>query len=99
MLPRKILLGAALSGVVSLVLGGPALAQEKIDGFVCPVFNSDSQAGAKNPKAVSIGGGDSTVIGPKVSVPVHATNGDGAGTPGGAHSSPGDRDYTAVWSG
>ena len=32
-------------------------------------------------------------------VPAHATNGDGAGTPGGAHSSPGDSDYTAVWSG
>jgi len=71
----------------------------KTDGFVCPVFNKDSQAGAKNPNAVAIGGGDSTIIGPKVSVPAHATNGDGAGTPGGAHSSPGDSDYTAVWSG
>jgi hypothetical protein len=32
-------------------------------------------------------------------VPNQATNGGGTGSPGGAHSSPGDTDYTAIWSG
>jgi len=46
---------------------------------------------------VEIGGGDYTVAGPDVSVPSHATNQDGEGTPGGEHASPGDTDYTAIW--
>ena len=74
-----------------------AMPVEKTDGFVCPVFNDNSKVGEHNPNAVEIGNGDYTIIGPEVSVPLHATNGDGAGTPGGSHSSPGDTDYTAVW--
>jgi hypothetical protein len=70
---------------------------EITDGFVCPVFNDGSAVGEHNPNAVQIGGGDYTIIGPDVRVPTHATNGDGAGSPGGAHSSPGDTDYTALW--
>jgi hypothetical protein len=66
-------------------------------GFVCPVFNPDSAVGAHNPNAHLIGGGDYTILGPEVSVPTHATNGDGAGSPPGPHSSPGDTDYTAIW--
>ena len=66
-------------------------------GFVCPVFNS-AAVGAHNPNAVMIGGGDYSIIGPEVSVPDHATNGNGAGSPGGAHSRPGDTNYTAIWS-
>jgi len=31
-------------------------------------------------------------------VPDDATNADGAGSPGGAHASPGDAGYTAIWS-
>jgi hypothetical protein len=76
-----------------------AAAPETTDGFVCPVFNDGSAAGEHNPNAVQIGGGDYTVIGPNVSVPIHATNGNGAGSPGGDHSTPGDSDYTAIWSG
>lgn len=72
---------------------------EKTNGFVCPVFNSNSAAGEKNPNAVQIGGGDFTIIGPNVSVPLHATNGDGAGSPPGWHAIPGDRDYSAIWAG
>jgi hypothetical protein len=72
---------------------------EKTNGFVCPVFNPNSQVAAHNPNAVEIGGGDYTIIGPNVRVPVHATNGNGSGTPGGPHSAPGDSDYTAIWSG
>ena len=71
---------------------------EKTDGFVCPVFNSDS-VGEHNPNTVPIAGGDYTIPGPNVSVPIHATNDDGAGTPGGDHTTPGDTSYTAVWAG
>ena len=81
---------------ISFVVADPV---EKTDGFVCPVFNQNSAVGEQNPNAVQIGGGDYTIIGPSVSVPLGATNGDGAGTPPGAHSVPGDTDYTAVWAG
>lgn len=68
----------------------------KTDGFVCPVFKSDA-VGLHNPNAQPIADGDYTIVGPDVSVPIHATNGNGAGSPGGPHSSPGDTDYTAIW--
>jgi hypothetical protein len=95
---KKIVLFAVLGLLVmpALTLAAPV---EKTDGFVCPVFNSDSTVGNHNPNAVQIGGGDYTVLGPNVSVPVHATNGNGAGSPGGPHAAPGDTDYTALWSG
>ena len=66
-------------------------------GFICPVFNSDSEVADHNPKAVEIGGGDYSIIGPSVTVATTATNDNGAGTPGGAHASPGDSTYTAIW--
>jgi len=69
------------------------------DGFVCPVLGG--QAGEHgNTEAtpiVGIANGDYTVGGPDVTVPVHATNDDGAGSPGGDHASPGDPSYTAIW--
>ena len=74
----------------------------KTDGFVCPVLGG--QAGEEHGKSspnriIQIGGGDYSVVGPNVSVPVHATNDDGAGTPAGPHASPGDENYTAIWAG
>lgn len=95
-----------IAGAVALaafVLPGAAVASSHTGsggtttGFVCPVFNSDSQAGANNPNAVDIGGGDTSIIGPSVTVAMTATNDDGAGSPGGDHASPGDSTYTAVW--
>lgn len=65
------------------------------DGFVCPVITTENVL--HSPKAQPIAGGHYTIGGPDVSVPLHATNGDGAGSPGGAHSQPGDTDYTAIW--
>ncbi len=91
----------------------PAMAAGGND-FVCPVWNSDSQAGAKNPNAVEIGGGDYTIIpglnrgnsgkvgtqrADTLNVPDGATNMNGDGTPGGTHASPGDSDYSAIWNG
>jgi hypothetical protein len=81
---------------ISTALAAPV---EKTDGFVCPVLNENSAAGLKNPNAVPIGEGHYTILGPDVSVPYGATNGDGAGIPPGPHSEPGDTDYTAVWAG
>lgn len=66
-------------------------------GFVCPVISTDAVLHAKN--GVMINGAYS-ILGPQVSVPSHATNtlDDGtAGSPGGAHASPGDTGYTAIW--
>lgn len=69
---------------------------ERVDGFVCPVISTDAVLNSVK-GAGPIGEGDYTIIGPDVSIPVHATNGNGAGTPGGSHSNPGDTDYTAIW--
>jgi hypothetical protein len=68
---------------------------ERVDGFVCPVITTD--AVLNSPNGAAIGEGHYTIAGPDVSIPLHATNGDGAGTPPGPHSQPGDTDYTAIW--
>jgi hypothetical protein len=63
--------------------------------FVCPVITTD--AVLNSPRGAAIGEGHYTIGGPDVTVPIHATNGDGTGTPPGPHSQPGDSDYTAIW--
>jgi hypothetical protein len=67
--------------------------------FVCPVLGGKAGEKGNSDKQpfVQIAGGDYTVIGPNVNVPVHATNQDGAGSPGGAHASPGDENYSPIW--
>ena len=95
----------ALSAAATLLLASGAnaapvaLSLDQMDtvaggAFVCPVISTDAVLNAKN--GVQINGAYS-VVGPTISVPVHATNGDGAGSPGGSFSSPGDTDYTAIW--
>jgi hypothetical protein len=74
---------------------------DKAEGFVCPVLGGKAggeqgNSAGKTPIG-TISGGDSTIIGPDVNVPTHATNDNGAGSPGGAHDSPGDPSYTAIW--
>ena len=70
------------------------------EGFVCPVLVDPGNAPAHSDAIVTIGEGHYTV-GPSTTahptVPVHATNGNGAGTPPGPHATPGDTDYTAIW--
>ncbi len=85
-----IVLGTLLLGV-PLAIAAP----EKTEAFVCPVLNE--KAGTHNPNAVPIANGDYTVLGPNVNVPVHATNGDGIGSPAGDHAAPGDPDYSPIW--
>ena len=79
----------------------PVMAKpEKVDGFVCPVLGGKGgeNAIAKGKgKFIEIFDGDVSIAGPNVHVPVHATNDNGAGSPGGAHTSPGDTEYTAIW--
>ena len=101
---KKITSGLLLVLVLSLftVTAAFADAPEKTDGFVCPVLGGQAGGDHGNSapqKFVTLPGGDTTVIGPNVSVPVHATNDNGKGTPGGDHASPGDPDYTAIWAG
>ncbi len=93
----KRLIATAFSFMALLVVASPALAEqpETTDGFVCPVI--ETEAVLNSPHGAAIGEGHFTILGPDVSVPVHATNGDGAGVPPGPHSEPGDTDYTAIW--
>ena len=95
---KKLLIGAAGAAVLFVGATGFAAAAppETTTGFVCPVLGGNAGGSGAAP-IVGIGGGDFSVIGPEVTVPIHATNDDGAGTPGGAHASPGDPDYTAIW--
>jgi hypothetical protein len=100
---KKILRTLILTGCLSALMITSAFAAgppEKIDGFICPVLGGQAggEHGNSSPDVfVTIAGGDTTIIGPDVSVPVHATNDNGAGSPGGDHASPGDADYTAIW--
>jgi hypothetical protein len=99
-LVRIILVVGALSAMTATTAFAEAPV-DKTDGFVCPVLGGQAgmEHGQSNPAPlVPIYGGDYTVGGPDVSVPVFATNGDGSGSPGGPHSGPGDTDYTAIWS-
>ena len=69
-------------------------------GFVCPVLGGEAgtNGNADAQPFVTIAGGDTTIIGPAVAVPIGATNQDGAGSPAGAHAGPGDAGYTPIWS-
>ena len=85
----------------SVVAGSTAGSSDVMttDGFVCPVLTTDAvlKNSDKN-GSQPIGEGHYTIAGPDgLTVPVHATNGGGDGTPPGPHSEPGDTDYTAIW--
>ena len=75
--------------------------------FVCPVLSVPAQAVDNSGRFNSIGNGQYTCAPGAAgsadtingNVPNHATNADGAGSPGGTHAAPGDSGYTAIWSG
>lgn len=101
---RKLWIAPLAAGALFMGTAGSALAAppETTNGFVCPVIGGQGGVNAMshgNGPFVNIGGGDISIIGPDVTVPLHATNDDGAGAPGGAHASPGDPGYSAIWSG
>jgi lipid-binding SYLF domain-containing protein len=90
---------------VAALFAGPGAGTASAD-FVCPVLPVSDQA-KENSKAgfITISGGDTSILPGKagdsasspVDVPDRATNQDGAGSPAGAHASPGDPGYTAIW--
>ena len=100
---KKIIRILVLTGMLSALAVTAAFAApapEKVDAFVCPVLGGQAggeQGNSDVEKFVEIFGGDTTIIGPEVSVPIHATNDNGAGSPGGDHASPGDPGYTPIW--
>ncbi|PIS04919.1 MAG: hypothetical protein COT81_03820 [Candidatus Buchananbacteria bacterium CG10_big_fil_rev_8_21_14_0_10_42_9] len=95
---KKALVIASLS-VLALPAFVFAQVPEKTDGFVCPVITAEA-VGEHNPQAGALGDGNYTIPphggAAHVPIPLHATNGDGAGSPGDS-SAPGDTDYTAIW--
>jgi hypothetical protein len=105
-----IVLGASVvvagSTAGSALAGPPDRAQDVYDPFVCPVLTVSEQAAANSGKFNSLGDGEYTFAPGNAgttdfngNVPLLATNGGGTGTPGVDHASPGDSDYTAIWSG
>ena len=83
--------------VVPATAGPP----EKVPAFVCPVFNNTA-VGEHNPNVIPIADGDYTLLPGRAGqgglmVPVHATNDNGAGSPGGPHLKPGSPGYTPIW--
>jgi hypothetical protein len=104
---KKLALAGAVAAALAVVAPGSALAatpDRAEDPFVCPVLTlPDSAAG----NFTSIGNGEYTFAPGAAgsadtfngNVPNQATNSDGSGTPDGAHASPGDTGYSAIWSG
>ena len=87
-----------LLGTTAVTFADPP---EKEDGFVCPVLGGKAGENgmAKGiTKPIDSGLDFATVVGPEVSVPRQATNGNnGINNPGGPYASPGDSDNTAIW--
>jgi hypothetical protein len=96
---------AALMWVPGAAMAAPPDRAE--NPFVCPVLSVPAQAVDNSGRFTSIGNGEYTFAPGAAgsadtfngNVPDHATNADGAGSPAGAHASPGDTNYTAIWSG
>ncbi len=108
---RKGLIAAgavALLGILPASAAAAGPPDRANDPFVCPVLTISDQAVDNSGHFNAIGDGTYT-FGPgnagdsdtfNGNVPNIATNGDGAGSPApNSHSSPGDTDYTAIWSG
>jgi hypothetical protein len=96
---------AALMGLgASSAMAAPP--ERSSDPFVCPVLKVSDQATAQSDQFITIGEGDTSILPGSAgsqetfngNVPTHATNDDGAGSAPGAHDSPGDSGYSAVWS-
>jgi hypothetical protein len=102
-----------LTGVAAVFAGLPASSalaappDRAEDPFVCPVLTISEQGATNSGRFDSLGNGEYTFAPGSAgsaetfngNVPNDATNSDGAGSPGGDHSAPGDTDYTAIWSG
>jgi hypothetical protein len=106
---RTLIATGAVAGVMGLSASSAMAAapDRASDPFVCPVLTVSQQAADNSGRFNSIGDGQYTFAPGNAgsadtfngNVPNHATNADGSGSPSGAHSAPGDTNYTAIWSG
>ena len=95
---KKLLTGLGAAALLVGATTGVASANvETTDGFVCPVLGGQAGVNGNADVFVSPAGTYNTVVGPNVSVPIHATNNDGASTPVSNYLSPGDPGYSAIW--
>jgi hypothetical protein len=92
-----LVLALAVTGLVASAAVAAAAPPEKVEAFVCPILGGKAGENGNSPKIIQLPGGDYTIIGPNLMVPRHATNQNGAGSPGGAHASPGDHGYSPIW--
>jgi hypothetical protein len=108
MLKRMLVVPVTSAALMSMPGAAMAAPPDRADNpFVCPVLSVSAQAVDNSGRFDSIGNGQYTFAPGAAgsadtfngNVPDHATNADGAGSPAGAHASPGDTDYTAIWSG
>lgn len=102
MLKRLGLIAVPAAIAVALFIGVTPVSAD----FVCPILPvSENAVENSNANFIEISGGDTSILPGKagdsenspVDVADHATNGDGAGSPGGPHAVPGDSDYGAIW--
>jgi ABC-type phosphate transport system substrate-binding protein len=107
---RKLALAGVTAAALAVLPAGSAMAaapDRAENPFVCPVLTLPDQAVANSGTFNSIGNGQYTFAPGAAgsadtfngNVPSHATNAEGAGSPGGFHAAPGDPGYTAIWSG
>ena len=99
---RTTFLGSALAasalGLGVAQASGEGAGNPDANSFVCPVLGGQAGDHGKSGAIGELPGGEGTLIGPNVKVPMHATNDDGAGSPG-DHVSPGDANYSPIWFG
>jgi len=107
---RTLTLMGATVAALALAPAGSAMAAapDRAEApFVCPVLSVSDHAVAQSGRFDSIGNGEYTFAPGAAgsaetfngNVPNNATNADGSGSPDGAHASPGDGGYSAIWSG
>jgi hypothetical protein len=107
---RTLIVTGAVAGVMGISASSAMAAtpDRASDPFVCPVLTVSQQAVDGSGRFNAIGDGTYTFAPGNAgsadtfngNVPNNATNADGAGSPtAGDHSSPGNTDYTAIWSG
>jgi hypothetical protein len=108
MLKRMLVVPVASAALMSVPGAAMAASPDRAENpFVCPVLSVSTQAVDNSGRFDSIGNGQYTFAPGAAgsadtfngNVPDLATNADGAGSPSGAHASPGDTTYTAIWSG
>jgi hypothetical protein len=107
---KRVLIAASAVAALAGISANGAMAappERASDPFVCPVLKVSDRATENVDHFASLGDGNYTILPGNAgsqetfngNVPTDATNGDGTGTAGVDHVSPGDDGYSAVWSG